>query len=115
MVPSVSDIHFCMANGGYLCMLNQGLYPVKDWDWCMYSLLQKNHIKTVNNCLVDSHMRHANLAISLEGYLWAISSLATEMLFICCIKNTDVHSIYPPLTIGVKHVVTESKFLHDLN
>ena len=85
----------------------------------MYSLFQKDHNKNMNNCLADSCTRHANLAISLEGYLLAISSLAKEMLFIHCIKNTDVQTIYHPLTIyvgnGVMLTVTESKFLHNLN
>ena len=65
----------------------------------MYSLFQKDHNKIMNYCLVDSHMRHANLAISLEGYLLAISSLSIEMLFIHCIKNMYVQTIYSPLTI----------------
>ena len=94
-VPSASDICSCMATSSYLCMLNQALYPIKDLDWCMYSLLHKNHNKIMNNCLVDSHIRHANLAISLEGYIWAIGSLATEKVFIHCIKNTDVQTICP--------------------
>ena len=32
MVPSASDICLCMATKGYICMLNQALYPVKDLD-----------------------------------------------------------------------------------
>ena len=67
----------------------------------MYSLFQRDHNKIMNNCLVVSHMRHANLAVSLEGYLWTISSLAKEMLFICCNKiwkskpfTPSGHSIY---------------------
>ena len=98
-VPSASDICLCMATRGYLCMLNQALCPVKDLDWCIFSLFQKDHNNIMNNCLVDSCMRHANLAINLQGYLWAISSLATEILFLHCIKNMDVQIIHPPLTI----------------
>ena len=29
MVTSASDILLCMATSGYLCMLNQALYPVR--------------------------------------------------------------------------------------
>ena len=54
----------------------------------------------MNNCLVESHMMHAKLAISPEGYLRAISSSATETLFIHCNKiwmskpfTTSDHSI----------------------
>ena len=36
---------------------------------------------------------------SLDGYLWAISSLATEKLQIICIHQTSVVTIEPPLRI----------------
>ena len=44
-------------------------------------------------------IRHTNLAHSLDGYLWAISSLATEKLQIRCIHQTSVITIEPPLCI----------------
>ena len=40
-------------------------------------------------------IRHTNLAHSLDGYLWAISSLATEN----CVHQTSVITIEPPLGI----------------
>ena len=39
------------------------------------------------------------MAYSLDGYLWAISSLATEKLQIHCMQQTSVVTIYPPLRI----------------
>ena len=44
-------------------------------------------------------IRHTNLAHSLDGYLWAVSSLATEKLQIQCLHQTSVVTIEPPLHI----------------
>ena len=43
--------------------------------------------------------RTTNLAYSLDGYLWAISALASEKLQIRCIMETHVVTIHPPLQI----------------
>ena len=40
-----------------------------------------------------------NLAYSLDGYLWAISALATEKLQVRCVMETHVITIKPPLQI----------------
>ena len=40
-----------------------------------------------------------NLAYGLDGYLWAISALATEKLQIRCVMETNVITIKPPLQI----------------
>ena len=40
-----------------------------------------------------------NLADSLDGYLWAISALATEKLQVRCVMETHVITIKPPLQI----------------
>ena len=39
------------------------------------------------------------MTYSLDGYLWAISSLATEKLQIRCVMETHVVTIKPPLQI----------------
>ena len=36
-----------------------------------------------------------NLAYSVDGYLWAISALATEKLQIRCVMETNVITIKP--------------------
>ena len=51
------------------------------------------------NCKFTASVRHTNLAHSLNGYLWAVSSLATEKLQICCLHHTSVITIEPPLRI----------------
>ena len=40
-----------------------------------------------------------NLAYSLDGYLWAISSLTTTKIQIRCLRNNTVVGIKPPLQI----------------
>ena len=39
------------------------------------------------------------MAYSLDGYLWAVSSLVTEKLQICCMQQASVVIIDPPLQI----------------
>ena len=51
------------------------------------------------NCKFTAAVRHTNLAHSFDGYLWAVSSLATEKLQICCLHHTSVITIEPPLRI----------------
>ena len=40
-----------------------------------------------------------NSALSLGGYLWAISAVTTETLQIRCLLETHVVTIHPPLQI----------------
>ena len=57
----------------------------------MKSKYKETILKTIN--------RTTNLAYSLDGYLWAISALATEKLQIRCVMETHVITIKPPLQI----------------
>ena len=60
----------------------------------MYPL---NKIK--KNCVLKPLNRTTNLAYSLDGYLWAISALASEKLQIRCVMETHIVTIHPPLQI----------------
>ena len=40
---------------------------------------------------------HAHLALSLGGYIWAISSLASDRIQVCCLEETHLEPIVPPL------------------
>ena len=40
-LPSAADIRICEATDGYLCMLNQALYPIEKIEWCVYALFEK--------------------------------------------------------------------------
>ena len=47
--------------------------------------------------MVETKVRHANLAVSLEGYMWAISSMATTKLQIRCLTDTYLEEITPSI------------------
>ena len=48
------------------------------------------------HCLVDSKIWHANSAVSLNGYWWAVSLLVTEKIQIWCLSET--HKLKNPTT-----------------
>ena len=56
-------------------------------------------IELKGDCLLKTINRTTNLAYSLDGYLWAISALASEKLQIRCVIETHVITIKPPLQI----------------
>ena len=60
--------------------MNQALYPIERIEWCIYALFIKDSHRIPTFCLVETKVRHANLAVSLEEYMWAISSMATTKL-----------------------------------
>ena len=98
-VPTAHDIQLCLTTNGHLCMMNQALYPVDKIEWCVYALYTNNYTRIQKHCMVDSKARHANMAVSLDGYMWAVSSLITERIQIRCLTETDLVEIKPPLTI----------------
>ena len=84
-----------MTNG-HLRMFDQALYPVDNTKWCIYALFI-NDMQKIKNCALKMLDQTTNLAYSLDGYLWAISALATEKLQIRCVMETHVITIHPPL------------------
>ena len=98
-IPKETDIKLCLMSQGHLCMFEEPLYPVDKIDWCLYALFVNDLTKIETNCKFTTAIWHTNLAHSLDGYLWAISSLATEKLQIRCLHQTSVVTIKPPLRI----------------
>ena len=98
-IPKETDIKLCLMSQGHLCMFEEPLYPVDKIDWCLYALFINDLTKIETNYKFTTTIRHTNLAHSLDGYLWAISSLATEKLQIRCLHQTSVVTIKPPLHI----------------
>ena len=96
-LPTALDVRLCLMMNGHLCMFNQALYPVEQMDWCVYALFYNNEERIEKNCVLRTINRTTNLAYSLDGYLWAISALATEKLQIRCIMETHIIMIRPPL------------------
>ena len=98
-LPTALDIRLCLMMNGHLCMFNQALYPVECTNWCIYALFINDKDQIERNCLLRTINWTTNLAYSLDGYLWAISALATEKLQIRCVMETCVITITPPLQI----------------
>ena len=98
-IPKETDIKLCLMSQGHLCMFEEPLYPVDKIDWCLNTLFINDLTTIETNCKFTTTIRHTNLARSLDGYLWAISSLATEKLQIQCLQQMLVVKIEPPLCI----------------
>ena len=98
-LPTARDIRICEATERYLCPMNQALYPVDKIEWCVYALYKQDTEKIGTYCTIVTTYRHANMAQSLDGYLWAVSSLKEEKVRIRCLEDSHLEDIKPPLTI----------------
>ena len=98
-VPTAREIRICEATEGYLCLMNQALYPIEKLEWCTYALFAQDQSKIRQYCAINTQKRDANRAQSLDGYLWAVSSLKREKMQVRCLLDTHVIDIKPPLTI----------------
>ena len=82
-----------------ICILEQALYPVKHVTWCVYALFIDNEERIKRDCKYSVTKASGNRAISLGGYLWALSSVRQEQLQVRCLEETHVIEIQPPLQI----------------
>ena len=98
-LPAAEDIRICQATDGYLCMMNQALYPIEKIEWCVYALFKRDYHKIGEYCVIKTKERHANIAQSLDGYVWAISPMKEEKIQIRCLTQTTIKVVKPPLTI----------------
>ena len=98
-LPTAIDVRLCLVTDGHLCMFDQALYPVDNTNWCIYALFINDIHRIKKNCVLKTLNWTTNLAYSLDGYLWAISALASEKLQIRCVMETCVVTIHPPLQI----------------
>ena len=55
--------------------MNQALHPVETVEWCVYALFIQNEERIKRDCTMNFKARKANVAQSIGGYLWAVSSL----------------------------------------
>ena len=98
-LPTAREIRICKGTGGYLCLMNQALYPIDKLEWCVYALFTNSEKKKREYCSINTHKRDANKAQSLEGYLWAVTAFEPDKMQIRCLTDTHVIDIKPPLTI----------------
>ena len=98
-LPTALDVRLCLRTNGHLCMFKQALYPMEQTNWCISALFINDEKQIERNCILRTINRTTNLAYNLDGYLWAISAVATERLQIRCVMETNVITIKPPLQI----------------
>ena len=98
-IRTAREIRICKTTEGYLCLMNQALYPIVKIEWCSYALFAQDQNKIREYCAINTQKRDANRAQSLDGYLWAVSSLKKEKMQVRCLLDTHVADIKPPLTI----------------
>ena len=98
-IPMAQDIRICETTGRYLCPMNQALYLTEKIEWCIYALFEQDTDRIGTYCTVVMTYCHANMAQSLDGYLWAISTLKEEKMKIRCLEDSHLEDILPPLTI----------------
>ena len=79
--------------------MNQALYPVDKIEWCVYALYKQDTERIGTYCTIVTMYRHANMAQSLYGYLWAVSSLKKEKMRIRCQEDSHLEDIKPPSMI----------------
>ena len=82
-----------------ICILEQALYQVKHVTWCVYALFIDNEARIKRDCKYSVTRVSGNQAISLGGYLWAVSSVRQEQLQVRCLEGTHVIEIQPPLQV----------------
>ena len=87
--------------------MNQALYPVDKIEWCVYALYKQDTERIGTYCTIVTTYRHANMAQSLDGYLWAVSSLKEEKMRIRCLEDSHLEDIRPPLFSYIYEMVVK--------
>ena len=98
-LPTALDVKLCLVTNGHLCMFDQASYLVECTNWCIYALFVNDKDEIKRDCFLKTLNQTTNLAYSLDGYLWAISTLAAKKLQVRCVMETHVITIKPPLQI----------------
>ena len=98
-LPTEQSVRICLQTELAICILEQALYPTKHITWCVYALFIDDEERIKRDCKYSVTKVSGNRAISLGGYLWAVSSIKQEQLQVRCLEETHVIEIEPPLQI----------------
>ena len=98
-VLTEATVKLCLESDLAVCMMGQALYPAKQVTWCVYALFVADEERIRRDCKYNLESVVSNRAISLGGYLWAISSVTHEQIQVRCLEETHVIEIRPPLQI----------------
>ena len=96
-LPTEQLVRTCLQTELAICILEQALYPIKHITWCVYALFIDDEERIKRDCKYTVTKVSGNRAISLGGYLWAVSSIKQEQLQVRCLEETHVIEIEPPL------------------
>ena len=98
-LPHCDTVVKCINLNLAICQMDQALYPTRAIKWCVYALFIQDEERVKEYCKYTISKAEQNSALSLGGYLWAISAVATETLQVRCLLETHVVTIHPPLQI----------------
>ena len=98
-LPMEQSVRICLQTELAICILEQALYPVEHITWCVYALFINDEHRIKRDCKYTVSKVSGNRAISLGGYLWAVSSIKQEQLQVRCLEETHMIEIQPPLQI----------------
>ena len=98
-VLTEATVKLCLESGLAVCMMGQALYPAKQVTWCVYALFIADEGRIHRDCKYNLESVVSNRAISLGGYLWAVSSVTHEQIQVRCLEETHMIEIRPPLQI----------------
>ena len=98
-LPTEQSVRTCLQTELAICILQQALYPIKHITWCVYALFIDDEERIKRDCKYTVTKVSGNRAISLGGYLWAVSPIKQEPLQVRCLEETHVIEIEPPLQI----------------
>ena len=98
-LPSERSIQVCLESDLAICMMQKALYPMMHITWCIYALFVEDEARVQRDCKYEVKPFLDNRAQSLDGYMWAISSIEQEQLQIRCLEDTQVIQIRPPLQV----------------
>ena len=83
--------------------MNQAMYPSDKVNWCIWALFIKDEKMIKGVPTYNIQKRNGNLAQSLGGYLWAISSIVAEKIQVRCLKETyivEIRAVLQTIYIG---------------
>ena len=98
-LPDTREIQICLTSQGGVCVMNQALHPIESINWCICAVFIQDQERIKKICTLNFKPREGNLARSLGGYLWAVSSLVGEKMQIRCLHETHIELIKPPLQV----------------
>ena len=98
-IPDRESIQICIMSELGLCTMKTVLYLADMIEWCLYALFQEKDEKIDKHCRYKFKQTNSKYAMSLGGFMSAISAVIMEKLQIRCLTETHVVDIRTPVEI----------------